>query len=649
MSQTDDSPSPEPETPQQSQMRDRMSAVGRVIASAAGAIATIGGVIGVYQLVASPNDKTTGIETAQDMIVAMVDQQVISLEDASRIAFALSGESRPNGEGAAESIQKIAATGTENQRKAIQLLSERRTREEGLELLKSEAKTSSDWQTVAIFANGTDSELAIEAIKKSIALEPDNFESLTLLSRLQSSKGDFADARRSVATASLLAETPLEKLYAAQSTLSIVRQAGDVPAMESNIPKLLSAIDQYETSVDLSSAPSSVAFGEYRKEPLYVSGRARSTLASAYIYLDRNKAQQAGLETMLDGANATEALAVETQENADLAIEQAALAIKYFQKLAPTVDVEDRYFVVSNNIGAHQTTAYAYFSKGENDTAVEYTTEIMDLVRAEAETGSRAAIEALPQYYSFHSTYLYQQGDFEKVLETTRRSTDLQIAYARKYETEDIDLKIAGIEFSYAINAIPLGEDIDAEQVSDEYFSALEARIASDPEDEDDFMEIYMSRATGVSSLYSSDRFGLKSSDKAIAFLDRPIAFHERMISEHGETHDRVLMRYFLKISKGDVYFNLLEPSKALAEYQAAYDMADTIPPDEDEPDVVELSQLSALYRIGVVNDEPSEKAIRDGLELAERLDSEGRLSTAHQNVYNQLLQLASARGIKAN
>ncbi|MEO1028093.1 MAG: tetratricopeptide repeat protein, partial [Pseudomonadota bacterium] len=462
-----------------------MSAVGRIIASSAGAIATIGGVIGVYQLLASPSKPA--ISSTQDMIVAMVDQKVISLEDASRIAFALAENGEQGQSGAAESIQKIAAEGTDNQRKAIQLLSETRTREDGLELLQAEAETSSDWQTIAIFANGTDNDLAIEAIRKSIALEPDNFESLTLLSRLQSNNGDFADARRSAATASLLAETPLEKLFAAQSALSIVRQAGDVPALVRNIPELSSAIERYEASVDLKDAPSKVAFGEYRKEPLFVSGRARNSLASAYIFLDRNKAQQAGLESMLDGRNATEALAVETQENADLAIEQAALAIERFKKLAPAVDVEDRYFVISGNIGAHQTTAYAYFSKGQNDRAVEFSSAMLDLVRAEAETGSRAAIEALPGYYNFHSSYLFQKGDIEKVLETTRRSRDLQIAYARKYETEDVDLKVAGIEFAYAVNAVPLGEDVDVDRITDDYFGAIESHIAADPDDEDDF------------------------------------------------------------------------------------------------------------------------------------------------------------------
>ena len=658
MSDTELTPEPENQEPSQrppdARLQKGMSTAWRFIASGAGVIATIGGVIGVYQFLTSPASETPSLRSAEDMIVAMVDQDVISLEDASRIALALSGPVETGNAAAAESIQNIASAGSDNQRRAIQLMSQQETREEGLDLLKSEAETSEDWYTVALFSASIDDEVAFSAVRKSVALDPENFKSLTLLASLQLRQGDFADARRSVMTAGLLAQTPYEKLLAERASLEVATSSGNVPAIQEAIPGLESALTAYEMSVDMDAYPDAFALGAYRDHPVWISAMEHYRIASGYAYLDRQAASQAAASVAASGQDVDENVYLEAQLYADIIIAELEIVITGLEKLVPLSTEEDRLHITRNYLGALSRVADAYFSKGELERGGAYSARMLEAARIEAESGNRGAIEELASYYSQHAGNLYRAKDYASGKRALRRATDLRAKYARDHETtEDLPLELAALELDYAAGIAFYGDGESLEEAANTYMSLLEGRILlsaqdgdGDEEEAGDQLRAYMTKGYELASIYAAATSSIRSADKAIASINRPLEFNRALMKEFGPNHDRLHGDFDLLALQGDIYFNLLNKDAALASYQEAYDVASDITPVEDEEDIVELCQLHALSRIGFLEMDVSDQAVRDAIALGARLDKEGRLSTGHQNFYNQALGMAQSRGL---
>jgi len=589
----------------------------------------------------------------------MVEQKVISADDAARLALALSGEDKEASPEAAQSVQKIASEGTHNQRRAIQLMAERHTRQEGLALLESEAKTSADWQTVARFAQGIDEDMALKAIKRSVALDPENFRSLAMLATLQLGQGDFADARRATMTAGLLAQTPYEVLLVERTNLTIAMRSGNISGVRNSIDTVLDRLAIYEASVDLDGLPEKFSLGEHRDHPVWLSAATHNFIAGSYTYLDNYRVSEKATEAAVSGQAVDENLRSQMQEYADKAIEHAEQAILGYEKLTPLVEEEDRFSVARSHMSALTRIAYSYFSKGEPDLSAKYSAQTLDLARFEAESGNKAALEALPAYYKSHASYLYQIDDIEGRNRAMRRATDLEIKYAQKYEpAEDLPRIIARLELEYSIGAIASKDDEEAlEAAADTFMSLMESAILAEAgvdmsadearlEAYDKLVGEYMLMGRQLAFVYAPASSPIRSRDAAIAHITRPILFNRKLIKTFGTTHDYQHSEFNLLMLRGDIYFNLEDIQAALKDYQNAYEMAGDIIPVEDEEDVVELCQLNALSRIGLLDVDVSTQAILDAVALGARLDKEGRLSTGHQNFYNQALSMAKARGL---
>ncbi|TDF41340.1 hypothetical protein EYS14_00305 [Alteromonadaceae bacterium M269] len=621
-------------------IKHKASNAWRFIWAGVGVIGTLSGVLGVYEFLAGSNGPQNQQMTSQEMIVAMVNNNSITVEEAARLAKALVSDDGDASSQATESIQKIAVEGTDRQREALSLLSQEHTRPQGLELLRSEATTAEDWLTLARFAQDSDEELALSSIKKSLALAPENFEALTMFARLQAKNDDFAAAMRSAATAEVLANSPYESLLASRTKLDISRQAQDVSAMQKNIDATVQKLNAYEEANASTSLPDSFALDGYRQHPVWVRAVTHQVLAVMYNFIDQDAVRRANLHNT--AKESVETLIANNARYSKEAIEQASTAISLYDSIQPLVNSEDSYTVAYNNIISHNHLAFAHLTDGNGDTGVKFSSEMLELVRMEAETGNRKAIEDLPTFYNRHAAFLVRQNDIEGSLKTRRRSTHLQISYLKKHGSENLALKTAKLELDYAIIAARLDKYELLEQKIDAYLGELEAVIKSDLE-EDNHMVDYAIEALNISGAYERKPSELEN---GVAAMNRGAAFIDELIAQHGENHGRLHAKHYMGLYRGDILFFWGEKQLALLEYQKVLAEAENIIPTEKEPDVVVFSQLETLYRIGNLNIEGSEDALIEGIKLGKELDKGRRLTTTYQTALNEMLRIANERGI---
>jgi len=234
-------------------LKEHASKTIKLLWTGLGALATLGGVVGLVQVFSANNaGGLSAGASSQDVLMEMVKSGDIDVADAERLAELLYGE---DGRSDSEGLKDIAESGTVRQKKAIAMLAERHTREEGLTLLEAEAKTGADWRLVAELAYGFDAKRALSAVKKAIALDPEDFRAVTLMSQIQVRTGDFSSAQRSAKTAELLATTTAERLMAARSSLSILVSATNVTDIPSGIENLKSAMEPNALDVETTPLP----------------------------------------------------------------------------------------------------------------------------------------------------------------------------------------------------------------------------------------------------------------------------------------------------------------------------------------------------------------------------------------------------------
>ncbi len=614
-------------------LKERVSKTGRLMWSGLGVLATIGGVFGLYQTLLKPAPAPAN--TAEDVIVAMVESKVIDIEEAGRIVSSLSGGSSDSTVSAG-AVQDVAKNGTDAQREGLRLLREKHTRDQGISILEAEAKTSDDWQLLAGLYGSDKSEEALSAIKKSIALDPENFKSISLLASFQAARGDFSDARRSALTAQMLAGDAEQKLLSARGFLKIVTMARDLDRVTEKQVDLLDALRVYKTENAPTVIAESIGFGLYKDQPNWLIGLSHAELSNAYV-------------TRLRG---------EKEENKDIRnelvadiIKQSGEAIAAYEPLLPAIDRDDRFSIINAISQAKSLIAFAHFTNDEFDKGVEITKDVLDMVRDEAETGDRRAIEALPRLYQNYSAYLLNNGDKAESLKAMRRSTDLQISYAKKYEDENLDVKISGLNLNYDImEAATTSDTSKIDESLDEYMTMAESYLEQNPDTDgskDKVLRGYLKNISSVASFYMTDRFGVRSETKALHPIERADKFNQQMIKNHGENHDRIHYGYYYILLKGDVHAQLENKDKALNYYQKALELSPNIPPKEDEKFVVQQSQLECYFRIASLELEPSNDAVIQGLKVARELDDANQLQTQYQGFFYQLSRMAMERGLE--
>ena len=626
-------------------IKEKASTFWRFLWGSVGVVATLSGLLGVYQFFIEDDSKNAPL-SSQEMIVAMVQNESISVEQATQLALVLAGDSSDENSQTAKSIQEIAANGSEKQQQALQLLSQSHTRSEGLQILKEEATTFDDWQTVARLSRAHDEKLALLAIKNAIAINPQSFDALTTLAKLEADNSNYANAIRVIGTAELLAENPYEKLLVSLASLDIANQAYDIEMMIQAIEQIKLNLQKYLASTEPQSFPEMFAFHEFRTHPKWKKAEAEYAIAAAYVFIDRDAVRKASLKITSAGKTIDyDEVYAEHAKYTRPAIQYAGLAVSSYQTLLPHTDFAQQYFITEQILEAYSTGAVAHFMAGDIEQSVNLSANTLELVRQYAESGDKGAIDDLPRYYNSHANYLQQQKRFDESLKTRKRSTELQTRFITQANPKDIELQIARLELNYAIAKAMAGkvdsifDDIDA------FFTILEREMMKHPDSDSVLLEHPLT-ARRVAGLFINDRFGLKSKADALRLFQRGEDIFATLKITHGPNHAIMHSLFYVFAYQGDIKINFFDKESALKAYKQGAKMAPEIPPTEDEPDVVELMKLDILYRIGNLDVDESEQAIIDGINLANKLDRNKQLTTNYQIVLNELRVMAKDRNI---
>lgn len=595
-------------------LRERASQTAKILWTGVGALATIGGVMGLVQFVSADNSRGSNAQaSSQDVLMEMVKSGDIDVADAERLAELLYGE---NGAGNTQGLQDIAASGSDRQKEALAMLAERHTRDAGLDLLESEAETGADWRLAAELASSFDPKRALVAVKKAIALDPQDFRAVTLMSQVQARTGDYSSAQRSAKTAELLATTTAEQVMAARSSLSILVTATNVTDIPAGMESLKAAVAA--NAIDIETTPLPTKFETVQEaeiHPISLQAAANEAMATASLYLADNKAA--------------------TQYSED--------AIRDYGIIAARLPSEDQAKLKRRIASLYTNPIYAEFALKNWPEVMDLARKQLDLYREIAETGDKRAQDGLASRYAQYAGYAVYAGQNDIVQSASQRSVDLsRLALDRRPNDARLALNLGQVELNHAILLASIGVEVDVSASLDKTMTALEDTLRGQP---DDAKNSPWSRYSGLltSVVGYFNREDVKIMDNPSEdIMARAENFLDQEIASRPEAHDPRHARNSLYLTRGDYFNGKKDVEAARRSYLRAFDDSADITPTETEPDVVPLSELVALQRLVALEEDGVEAAdkpeLKKAIALAQRLDGEGKLSTPYQPVLSYLI-----------
>ena len=235
-------------------------------------IATLGGVIGVWQFVFG--------EPAQPMDTRALVAQMIAdgrLEPGQADDFIALIDDTVDGDG---TIATAMRDGDDAELQAIAMLVTDRTRAQGLAQLEAQAESAADWSRIAQWAAGTDDALALRAAGRAVALAPDDLDYLAGLARAQITSGSFASAERTAASIDALARTPRERIVAAQIGWTLSQRRNDPDAFASDREALQLALDDFKATANFVAPSNTIDSAGFKDEPYAIAYHAHRTLGT---------------------------------------------------------------------------------------------------------------------------------------------------------------------------------------------------------------------------------------------------------------------------------------------------------------------------------------------------------------------------------
>lgn len=543
----------------------------------------------------------------------MVKSGDIDVADAERLAELLYGE---NGKANSQALQDIAQSGTNRQKEALALLAERHTREEGLDMLEAEAKTGADWRLVAEIAYSFDAKKALSAVKKAIALDPEDFRAVTLMSQVQARTGDYAGAQRSAKTAELLATTTPERVMAARSSLSILITASNITDMPAAIDSLKTVLEA--NAIDIETTPLPVKFKTVQDaelHPLNLQAASYEAMATASLYVADN----------------------------DAARSYTDFAIRDYRILVPLLPSDDKAKLQRRIASLYNNPIYAEFLVKNWPEVMRLSREQLDLYREIAETGDKRAQAALASKYAQYAGYAVYAGEKEIVQSASQRSLDLtRLALDRRPDDARLALNLGQVELNHAILLASVGVEVDLSASLDKTMTSLEESLKGQPDEATNSpWTRYSSLISSVVGYFNRDDFDI-GQNPSEDIMARAENFLDQEIASRPKAHDPRHARNGLYLTMGAYLETTKDTAGARKAYLRAFDDSAGITPTETEPNVVALSELVALQRLVALEEEGIEPAdkpeLKTALELAQRLDREGKLSTPYQPILSYLI-----------
>lgn len=595
-------------------LKERASQTAKVLWTGVGALATLGGVVGLLQFSAgNSGSPSSSAVSSQDVLMEMVKSGDIDVADAERLAELLYGE---NGAADTEGLQDIVKSGTDRQKEAIALLAERHTREEGLDILEAEAKTGADWRLVAELSYSFDPKRALVAVKKAIALDPQDFRAVTLMSQVQARTGDYSGAQRSAKTAELLATTTAERVMAARSSLSILVTATNVTDLPAGLESLTLALEANAIDVETTPLPSKFeTVQDAEVHPINLQAASYEAMATANLYLANNEAAKRYTE----------------------------FAIRDYRVIVPLLPTGDQAKLKRRIARLYDNPLYAEFAAKNWPELMTLAREQLDLYREVAESGDKRAQTDLASRYAQYAGYAAYAGENDIVKSASQRSVDLtRLAADRRPDDVRLALNLGQVELNHAILMTSIGEEVDIFASLDKTMTGLEDSLRGVPDEtKNSPWTRYSGLLTSVVGFYNRQDLNIEINPSE-DLMARAENFLDQEVASRPEAHDPRHARNSLYLTMGDYLNNAKDSEGARKAYLRAYDDSAGITPTETEPDVVALSELVALQRLVALEEEGVEATdrpeLQQAIELAQNLDRAGKLSTPYQPVLSYLI-----------
>ena len=586
-------------------LKDKASKTWKGAWTAIGGLATIGGVIGLFQFMA--NGPSAQTNSTENLLVAMVTEGVISEDQAGNLSKLLLETSSQQGAKSAEAVKSALEDQDKDALIAMAKTFDEDTREEGLDMLEAAAETSEDWQTIAQLSYVSDPQRSLRAAEKAVKLDPEDFPALVFLVQQQSAAGEYTRSRRSVESARILARTPEERLLASQVALSVSRMGLDKPSIEKDLSELEMAVNNYKPILDAANFDEPLTKANISKHPVWMMGFINQVMASTYLTLeDYEKSRSHALES-----------------------------IEFFKRLEPHVD-KDMLKVVQHRQSSELKVIFrTYFAEEKYEDARKYIGEVIGMYesRAGKENDEKSIFGLASGWNTFASSY-YKEQKWDQALKAYEKGEAiLQSLVERNPEfgtyKDSLDQTSRVIAH---LNALIDGTGNQA----DVYVNVLKnARVglSKAPKDKNAREKFEDSLDSVMDLLMYKGNFDQSSLDLVLKEMDIASKDLEASLGPNQFSYNIMHSKgYFL----GQLAKDRDDQEEARKHFQDMLHYADLMigAPDADEFDFekegiyVETTKITALYFLATLDGENALDAAKRGLRLAEARNAAGQLRT---------------------
>ena len=563
-----------------------------------GVLATIGGVLGLYQFLESSRGTDLPAAT-QQLLLGMVDEGVLSVDQAERLVSLLSGTAEGATPQATEELVEAVKEGDYETLRAMALMYDEDTRREGLAALEANAETSEDWLRIAELAYIKEPEIAAEAASKSIALDPENFRAVTLLVQIYAIQGDYQKATRSAATAEMMARTPTELLEATLASLNVAMAGRNPEQIEAKSQAMSEALEGYKPIYEKAVVPKSLTVNEIDTHPFWVWAVSHQVLASANAHLKNYSASH----------------------------EQLDIAITNFEKILPAVPDDYTATTLKRISGVYGDKARTYHRAEDFDAAVKANARSIKVKEDLAASGNKAAIEFLPVDYVGHGQLLTSLERYEEGIEFYKKALDFsEEQLALKPEDKNLKDAVPLLRLQWIMAKRSKGQSEAYKDSALEFLQNQQDEIISDPEDFANYRS-YLSTVNAIARLETT----VPDPDSEFAFsvIRQAISFKSDLVKKFGASPNSKHLETSLWTALGTLHLN----QKNTGEAQSAFEQA--LQSTEDLPDIDNVKahsmRLYVLHNLSDLKTDASLGYAQQGLTLAKKLDAASNLETRDQ------------------
>ena len=587
-------------------LKDGVKSTGLRLWSVIGVMATMGGVLGLYQFFnASDVHEQSRTDT---LLIAMVAEGVISEDQAQNLIKIL--DDRPSDVSVEETISLETAV-EEQDKDAIIAMATMLTRDtytEGLDLLEDAAETSADWLELSELSLGRDRQRSLRAAEKAVALDPENFRAITMLVQAQSAAGNYPKAIRSAEAARIIASTPRQRLMAESAIMNTYFMARDVDKIESAIEGYQSVMDAFEQTVENAPFTDDMTREGVRDHPAWTFSTAKSIHASAFA-------------------------ALENYDRSLSAIDQSKF---WLDRLKSHANAKAHIQVRQREIMNIELLASIHIAKKDKEATYQAFEEIIDARESLIRKGDAASREALAIVYAKYGQAAFDFGDKDKANELYR--TGYEAFKSLVDENPDNEELKSGLDvYENIIVFLEAGDDSEAYKTdSRAKLQQLRQELMLSPDDDELQRQFLAFSATYSAAIMMTPETGIAANEEHIAFV---IDTANDVQAKSGGSYFSHLLKYHAEFQGALVDTQQGDDDAARAHYTNMLNLYDLIisAPDIESysPEVIGTElyglKLGTLRELAKLGGDGAIEAARSGLAISEGLNDSGQLKTADQ------------------